>query len=159
MVPVYLGGQLVGLVPVILGGLGQLRHGVAADIHPQIVAEGARVVVEAEHGGMNHVDKADDGQHPARPADDVFAQHHHNHQRGQRHHPQRHCQHLPQKEVHTAAPLGQNALEIADDIGVDHVHQSRKPLPELHQHPGNGPKDSGRQIAPKIFQRKSLLNK
>ena len=143
----HLGGQGIGLVPVVFRGLRQLLQGIGGHIQPQILGNGTGVVIEAEQGRMEAIDGAEHRQHPAPPLDGVPLEDHHEHNAAKDQGPQGHCQQLPQAQIHLAAPLGQNALQIPCHVGVDHIHDGREPLGVGHQHPGNGPKDPGGQIS------------
>ena len=156
-VPGNLGRQIVGLVPVIQGGLGKLLQIVAGHFQTHILRQGSGVVVQAPHHGVEHIKSGEYRQHPAGPLNGVPFENQHQHQAGQNQHPQGHRQHLPHGKVHTGRPLRQHPLEGADDVGVDHVHQGGESLAELHQHPGDGGENAGCQIAEPISQRKRLL--
>ena len=156
-IPADLQGKRVGLVPVELGGFGQLLQIVAAHIQPHIVGQRAGVVIQSPEHGVEHVNAGKNRDDPARPLNGVPFQHDHQHDAGKNQHAQRHSQQLPDGEVHAACPLGKNGLRGADDVGVHHIHQGRKPFTEPHQHPGDGAEDGGGEVAEPIFQRKRLL--
>ena len=156
-IPADLQGEGVGLVPVELGGFGQLLQIVAAHIQPHIVGQGAGVVIQTPEHGVEHVNAGKNRDDPPRPLNGVPFQHDHQHDAGKNQHAQRHSQQLPDGEVHAACPLGKNGLRGADDVGVHHIHQGRKPFTEPHQHPGDGAEDGGGEVAEPIFQRKRLL--
>ena len=145
-VPLDLVRKRVCLVPVVFGGLRQLGDAVAAHIQADIVCQGAGIVVKAKHGGVQQVNKADASQHPACPGDGIPLHDDHDHQAAQGQNAQSHRQHLPDEEIHAAAPGGQEALQGADHIGIYHVHQGGEPLAELHQHPGQGGEYGSGQI-------------
>ena len=146
-IPGHLGGQGIGLVAVVFRGLGQLLQGIGGGIQPHVLGNGTGVVVQAVHTGVQAVDAAAHGQHPAEPLDGVPLEHDHQHDACQHQHPQHHRQQLPQAEVHLAAPLGQHGLQGPRYVGVDHIHQGRKPLPVGHEHGGNGGKNTGHKIS------------
>ena len=156
-IPVHLQSQFRGLVPVVFGGFCQFLDGVTGDFQTHIVGQITCVVVQAPENGVQHIDTGNHRQHPACPLNGILFQNDHQHQRCQDHNTQHHNQQLPQRERHNGRPLGQKSLECADDVRVDHIHQSGKFFTELHQHPGDGTEDGGSQVTEPIFQRKVLL--
>ena len=153
-VPADLIGKIVGFVPIILGGLGQLLQIVAGNLKAHILRQGTGVVIHAPHGHMQQVDTSKHRQHPAKPLDWVPFQNNHQHEAGKNQNAKHHRQQLPHGVADLGGPVCQNILQGAHNVGVDHVHQLRVALAELRKHPGQRGENSGSQVAKPIFQRK-----
>ena len=156
-VPADLLAENVGLVPVIFGGFRQFINGILGRLHTDVFRQGTGVIIQAPDHGMQQIHQRQGGQYPAAPGDDALFGGDHSHKAGKDHHRQRHCQQLPQQKIHTGGPLGQNVLQCADHIGIDHIDDGGEPLAKLHQHPGQAADDGGGEISEPVFQRKRLL--